>query len=108
MEKAGRATPVVDARALSSAASLFRALGDHERLRLLSCLREGELCVSDLSEVLGDAMSSISQRLKVLRQEGLVARRREGKRVLYALADDHVVMLLDAGLAHAEQGQGAR
>lgn len=108
MEKTRLASPVVDPRALSSAASFFRALGDLERLRLLSCLREGELCVSDLSKVLGDAMSSISQRLKVLRQEGLVARRREGKRVLYALADEHVVTLIEAGLAHAEHGRDAR
>lgn len=97
----GRARPAVDARALEAAAGFFRAAGDAGRLRILTELREGERCVSDLAALAEDGMSTMSQRLKVLRAEGLVRRRRDGKHVLYALADDHVLALVDTALAHA-------
>jgi DNA-binding transcriptional ArsR family regulator len=96
-----RVRPPVDARALEAAAGFFRAAGDAGRLRILTELREGERCVSDLAALAEDGMSTMSQRLKVLRAEGLVRRRRDGKHVLYALADDHVLALVDTALAHA-------
>jgi DNA-binding transcriptional ArsR family regulator len=64
---------------------------------------QGELCVSEISELTSDDLSTISQRLRVLRTEHLVIRRREGKHVFYALADGHVADLLRAVLAHASE-----
>ena len=49
-------------------------------------------------------MSTVSQRLRLLRSERLVARRRDGKHVYYALADAHVGELLQAALEHAAEG----
>lgn len=92
----------MDPRALEAAAGFFRAAGDAGRLRILTELRDGERCVSDLAAASDDGMSTMSQRLKVLRSEGLVRRRRDGKHVLYALADAHVLALVDTALAHAE------
>ncbi len=96
-----RKVPSFDEPALEAAAGFFRAAGDVSRLRLLTVLREGEWCVSELAQALGEGLSTISQRLKVLRTEGLVARRRDGKHVLYSLADEHVAELIGNALAHA-------
>ena len=90
-------------KTLARAAGFFRAAGEVARLRLLSHLLDGEWCVSELAGALGEGMSTISQRLRILRSEGLVERRREGKHVYYMLADSHVASLLESALAHAAE-----
>lgn len=87
--------------ALERAASLFRALGDAPRLRILQILTHGERCVTEIVERLGEKFSTVSQRLRVLRSEGLVVRRRDRTHLFYALADSHVVHLLRNALEHA-------
>lgn len=86
---------------------MFRALGETSRLRLLVTLAQGEACVSDAAAWAGDELSTVSQRLRVLRAEGLVSRRREGKRILYGLADRHVADLIFNALEHAMEGRPA-
>jgi ArsR family transcriptional regulator len=76
-------------------------MGDPPRLRLLQLLLHGEACVTELVEALGEKFPTISQRLRVLRGEGLVARRREKTHLIYALADRHVADLIQNALAHA-------
>jgi len=93
--------------ALERASRIFRALGDPARLRLLTLLAKGEACVSDVAEVDGDEISTISQRLRVLRTEGLVSRRRQGKHILYGLADQHVADLIFNALEHANEPRPA-
>jgi ArsR family transcriptional regulator len=88
---------------IERAATLFRAMGEPSRLKLLALLDQGESCVGDIAETLSDKLSSISQRLKVLRAEGLLVRRREGKHLFYSLADNHVSSLLRNALAHATE-----
>jgi DNA-binding transcriptional ArsR family regulator len=88
---------------MERAANLFRALGDSSRLRLLSRLVEKERCVGDLADAEGEAMSTISQRLRVLRAENIVVRRRQGKHILYGLVDGHVKDLILNALAHSEE-----
>jgi ArsR family transcriptional regulator len=95
--------PSVDAAALDRGAELFAALGDPPRLRILALLAQGPACVSDLAADEGESMSTISQRLKVLRTVSLVRRRRQGKHVVYSLADQHVVDLVFNALAHASE-----
>lgn len=99
---APRGVPVAPA-ALDRAAGIFRALGEVSRLRLLAILGQGEACVSELAAVEGDDLSTISQRLRVLRSEGLVVRRRRGKHINYSLKDQHIVDLLFNALAHASE-----
>lgn len=96
--------PSVSAETLERAAGLFAALGDPPRLRLLSLLAQGPACVSDLAADESEGISTISQRLKVLRNASLVRRRRRGKHIEYSLADQHVVDLVFSGLAHAGEG----
>jgi ArsR family transcriptional regulator len=102
---AKRALPPIELAALEAAAGFFRAAGDVSRLRLLTCLQTGEWCVSELAEATGEGLSTVSQRLKVLRSEGLVGRRRDGKHILYSLADAHVAGLLAFALEHAQEAR---
>ena len=62
----------------------------------------GEMCVTEIAEMLDDNLSAVSQRLKLLRSERIVNHRREGKHVLYWLEDDHISNLVANALAHAE------
>lgn len=82
---------------------LFKVFSDATRLRILEALDGGELCVCDIGAVLSMSQSAVSHQLAVLRAARLVAYRREGKTVYYSLADDHVGILLKAGLEHASE-----
>ncbi len=76
------------------AASMLRSLAHQDRLLLLCQLSQGELCVSDLEAQVGIQQPSLSQQLGVLRREGLVATRREGKHIFYRIGDQRVLSLL--------------
>ena len=78
-------------------------MGDSPRLQVLEMLSHGERCVTEIVDAMGEKFSTISQRLRVLRTEGLVARRRDGNHLYYALADRHVADLIHNALAHADE-----
>ena len=75
-------------------AELFKVFGDSTRIRILFVLFEEEVCVCDLAEALQMTQSAISHQLK------MVKGRREGKSVIYSLADDHVRTIIAQGLEH--------
>lgn len=82
-------------RATAGEVSLvMRSLGNPDRLLLLCQLSQEELNVGQLDEQLDIRQPSLSQQLGVLRREGLVATRREGKHVYYRIADQRVLALL--------------
>ncbi|HEY6193466.1 MAG TPA: metalloregulator ArsR/SmtB family transcription factor [Candidatus Eisenbacteria bacterium] len=64
---------------------MFRALGDPTRSKLVYALSLGELCVSDLAQVLGASLSATSHQLRILRDLDIVHVRRAGKSQLYTL-----------------------
>ena len=80
---------------------MLRAGGDPARLQILDLLLSGELQVSEIAELTGAEMSTTSQRLKILLNENLVKRRREGRDMHYRLADAHVETLVRNVLDHA-------
>jgi DNA-binding transcriptional ArsR family regulator len=86
-------------------ADAFQVLGDPTRLRILHALAAAELCVCDLSPAVGMSPSAVSHQLAVLRRTGLVRFRREGKRVFYALDDEHIEDLLRVARRHAMHGK---
>ncbi len=90
---------------LEKAGRLFKALADFERLKLLTVLSQGEACVSELAT--REQMSTVSQRLKVLYNENLVTRRRDGKHIIYGLADHHVYKLVENALSHVQEPDGS-
>lgn len=80
--------------------SLFQALGDRTRLRLLNLLADGEVCVCFFVEVLSEPQPKISRHLGVLRAAGLVAARRDGKWMHYRLTmPDEVAPVFENVLA---------
>ncbi len=85
--------------------TIFSALADPTRFRMLDALVREELCVCDLAEVAGISQSGVSHQLRLLRDRGLVAYRRDGQRALYRLADEHVRTLIATGLEHADEGR---
>jgi len=86
---------------------LFKVFGDTTRIRILTALRAGPLCVFHLAERLNMGQSAISHQLRLLRNAGLVRAKRAGKTMSYALDDAHVAQILDTGLAHILHGKGA-
>ena len=90
----------VDDETLYDLAELFKVFGDSTRIRIISALMEGEMCVYHLSEKLNAGQSAISHQLRILRASGLVRPRRDGKEIYYSLDDEHVEEIYAAGLAH--------
>ena len=82
---------------------LFKIFGDTTRVRILYALLEAELCVCDVAAALEMTQSAISHQLRILKQAKLVRCRRAGKTVYYALADEHVRLILSAGMEHIEE-----
>ena len=80
--------------AASATASLLRTLGNPDRLLLLCQLSQGERAVGELEELVGLRQPSLSQQLAVLRNEGLVQTRRDGKRIFYRIAEPRLLVLL--------------
>ena len=81
-------------------AELFKGFADPTRVHILYLLAEPELCVSDIAEAVQISQSAISHQLRMLKQMHLIKFRREGKNILYSLADDHVRTILKMGLEH--------
>lgn len=81
-------------------AALFKLFGDPTRLRILHALEQNELCVCDISSLLGLTKSAVSHQLKDLKLANLVKFRKEGQTVFYSLADSHVKTLIDIGYEH--------
>jgi ArsR family transcriptional regulator len=77
----------VTASAPVELARQFRALGDETRLRIIDCLAHGECCVCELMETLALPQSLLSFHLRVLKQAGLVADRRQGRWSYYVLRE---------------------
>ncbi len=102
-EHGHREAPQRTPEAVERAVRLFRALGDEARLRTLDLLVAGEACVTELADAMHERVSTVSHRLRLLRAEGLVQRRREGRHIFYALADRHVVELIENALVHATE-----
>ena len=86
---------------LDRIAELFKVLGDPTRMQILTALfAEEELCVCDISDLLGMSQSAISHQLRLLRTTHLVKNRREGKSIFYSLDDTHVATIIAQGLEH--------
>lgn len=98
VQAAGR--NLIDSATAEKLSQTFSALADPTRLRLISALSERELCVCDLSAVLGMSQSAVSHQLRLLRNLNLVRYRKEGRIVYYALDDAHIQELFQRGLEH--------
>ena len=84
-------------------AEVFKVFGDSTRIKILWALAESEMCVCDISALLGMTQSDISHQLRILKAARLVKNRKEGKVVYYLLDDDHVKQIFEQGLDHINE-----
>lgn len=92
-------------RTVDRVGRLFSALADPTRLRILHALTvTPELCVCDLAVIAELSVSAVSHQLRLLRDRELVRARRDGRIVYYSLSDEHVSLLMTAGIDHANEG----
>jgi ArsR family transcriptional regulator len=75
--------------------TIFHALSDATRLRIIACLKDGEQCVCDLTDTFKTGQSRLSFHLRVLKEAGLVTDRPEGRWIYYALNEDTLDELQD-------------
>jgi DNA-binding transcriptional ArsR family regulator len=87
-----------DDHTVEQAAELFKILGSPTRVRILRALSTSELCVCDLSALLGLSSSAVSHQLRDLRRMRLVRLRTEGKLAYYSACDPSFLALLEAGV----------
>lgn len=79
-------------------AALFKGFDDPTRIHILSLLIGGERCVGEIADAMALSQSAVSHQLRILKAMRLVRFRREGKNLLYSLADDHVLCILKTGM----------
>ena len=82
-------------KSAARAVDTLKLLANEDRLLLLCQLSQGEMCVGDLEEALDIRQPTLSQQLGVLRLEGAVRTRRDGKRIYYRVADRDVMQVLE-------------
>jgi DNA-binding transcriptional ArsR family regulator len=92
----------LDGDTARTVAETMAALATPSRVRILSRLSAGPCSVGELADQVEMEQSAVSQQLRVLRHLGLVVGERDGRRVIYALHDDHVGELLAQAVSHAE------
>ena len=100
-----RSADQLDAHFAGAVADTMQALATPSRVRILGRLRTGASGVNELANAVGMEPSAVSHQLRLLRHLGFVVGRRDGRRVVYDLYDDHVAHLLDEATAHVEHVQ---
>ena len=89
---------VPEGEILTSLVRFFSIFSDGTRLRILSALAISELCVTDISRVLGINQTTVSHQLRFLKDAGMVCTQRQGKVIFYALRNDIVNDVLLKGV----------
>jgi len=84
-------------------AELFKVFGDSTRIKILYVLYEANVCVCDIAEALGMTQSAVSHQLSILKKAKLVTGKREGKSIIYSLADEHVKLIISQGMDHIKE-----
>ncbi|MEO7496557.1 MAG: metalloregulator ArsR/SmtB family transcription factor [Massilia sp.] len=80
--------------AAAKASGLLKTLANRDRLLLLCQMTQGEFAVATLADMSGIRQPTLSQQLTVLREEGLVNTRREGKHIFYSVASAEALAVL--------------
>lgn len=87
---------------IARAAEFFRVVGDETRMKILCTIAGDERCVNDIAAEVEMTKSAVSHQLRLLKSEGLVKSRRDGKNMFYSLDDQHVVDIIDIAFIHIE------
>ena len=93
----------IDEEELLELADLFKMFSDSTRIKILYDLFDGEKNVSEICADIEMNQSAVSHQLKLLKTSKLVKARREGKAIIYSLADEHVKTIIAMGKEHIEE-----
>jgi len=77
------------------AAKFLKSLAHRDRLKVLCCLLDTELPVPAIEAKVGSSQSAVSQHLARLKAEGVLSARRDGRQILYRIADPHVLGVIE-------------
>lgn len=85
---------------ITKAASFFKVVGNDTRMKILCTIANDQICVDDIACKVNMTKSAVSHQLKILKDEGLVKSRRDGKNIYYSLDDQHVTDILEIAFIH--------
>ena len=97
--KAKEVTPAIGY--INIMCQILKLLGDPTRMKIIYSLLNGEMCVLHIVEAVEVNQSAGSQQLRLLKDNKLVKSRREGKNILYSIADEHIIDIINLAKAHA-------
>jgi DNA-binding transcriptional ArsR family regulator len=95
-----------DGQYVELAVEIFAMLADATRVRLILALRDGELSVNHLADIVDKSPASVSQHLAKLRLARIVSTRQDGQRVFYRLENEHASTLVSDAIFQAEHSLG--
>lgn len=94
---------LTDELGLARMAEFFQCFADPTRLKIINALMLADLCVGDLCEAVGMSQPAVSHHLRNLRQLRLVRCRRDGKSMIYSIADQHIRLLFELCRTHIDE-----
>ena len=84
-------------------ADLFKMFADSTRVKIMLCLFDGERNVGEIVESVGASQTAVSHQLRALKQSHLVKCRRDGKNMIYSIADEHVRIIINCAYEHTQE-----
>lgn len=97
---------MLDNKLFLEATNFFKIMSDQTRLKILFALDNNEMCVCDIANTLDMTKSSISHQLSLLREQGIIKFRKEGKIVYYTLDDEHIKEVFEIAFKHIQHKRG--
>jgi len=85
---------------LETIAAFFYVMSDKTRLQIISLLEKGELCVGCIADTLNMTQSAVSHQLALMKRMKLVKAKKEGRNIIYKLADEHINIVFDIAYKH--------
>jgi ArsR family transcriptional regulator len=82
--------------------SIYKAIGEASRLKIILALLEGDMCVYHISEYTGLKQSLTSHQLGILKQNNVIKSRKDGQLVIYSIADEHIRAIVNMSLEHVK------
>ncbi|MEK5357927.1 ArsR/SmtB family transcription factor [Paenibacillus sp. FSL L8-0709] len=106
-DKVNRVRGKIDKTDFQDMAQIFKVLADQTRLKITYALcDEDELCVCDVSNIIGSTMATASHHLRLLRNMGIAKYRKEGKLVFYSLEDQQLKQMIRLAIEHQKEVVG--
>ncbi len=87
---------------IAEMAARFKAISEPSRLKILFALSCGGLCVEHLTQAVGGNQSAVSHQLKTLKDHRIVKCKRQGKQVIYSIADGHIMTIISVAKEHLD------